>query len=114
PCGAPHLAAFSIAALMGMIASYNGMLYAVSRQSFALGRAGYLPRALGHVHASRRTPDVSIFVWSLVVAGFVAWGYFDEHAVTVAVLTCNLTALIWDALGVVCMFVRSVPRPATT
>ena len=26
-------------------------VYAVSRQSFALGRAGYLPRFLGHVHA---------------------------------------------------------------
>jgi ethanolamine permease len=107
----PHLVAFSIVALMGMIASYNGMLYAVSRQSFALGRAGYLPRVLGHVHASRRTPDVSIFVWSLVVAGFVAWGYFNEHAVTVAVLTCNLTALIWYAMAMVCLVVLRVREP---
>ena len=108
---APHLLAFSIVALFGMIASYNGMLYAVSRQSFALGRAGYLPRVLGHVHATRRTPDVSIFAWSLVVAGFVVWGYFNEHAVTVAVLTCNLTALIWYVLAMVCLFVLRVREP---
>ncbi len=40
---------------------------------------------------TRRTPDVSIFFWSLVVAGFVVWGYFNAAAVEVAVLTCNLT-----------------------
>ena len=107
----PHLVAFSIVALFGMIASYNGMIYAVSRQSFSLGRAGYLPRALGHVHATRRTPDVSIVVWSLVVAGFVVWGYYNERAVTVAVLTCNLTALIWYALAMICLFVLRVREP---
>jgi ethanolamine permease len=70
-----HLIAFSVVAIFGMIVSYNGMIYAVSRQSFALGRAGYLPSALGHVHPVRRTPDISIFVWSIVVAGFVIWGF---------------------------------------
>jgi ethanolamine permease len=114
--GTAHLAAFSVAALCGMVVSYNGMIYAVSRQSFALGRAGYLPRFLGHVHHTRRTPTASIFFWSLVVAGFVGWGYFNGAAVQVAVLTCNLTALIWYALAMVCLFVLrrrapDLPRP---
>jgi ethanolamine permease len=87
------------------------MIYAVSRQSFALGRAGYLPRVLGHVHPARRTPDVSILVWSLVVAGFVVWGYFNAQAVMVAVLTCNLAALIWYALAIVCLFILRVKAP---
>src|SRR5207248_3072268 len=112
----PHVAAFAIIALFGMVASYNGMIYAVSRQSFSLGRAGYLPRILGHVHPIRRTPDVSIGIWSLVVAAFVVWGYFNEDAVVVAVLTCNLTALIWYVLAMVCLFVLRwkdphMPRP---
>src|SRR5262245_27726708 len=102
---APHMIAFSIVAIFGMIVSYNGMIYATTRQSFALGRAGYLPRVLGHVHPVRRTPDISIFFWSIVVAGFVIWGYFNEEAVEVAVLTCNLTALIWYALAMVCLFI---------
>ncbi len=107
----PHLIAFSVLAICGMVASYNGMIFAVSRQSFAMGRAGYLPSILGHVHPVRRTPDVSIFVWSLVVAGFVIWGYFNEAAVLVAVLTCNLTALIWYILAMICLFMLRVKEP---
>jgi ethanolamine permease len=106
-----HLVAFAVVALFGMIASYNGMLYAISRQSFSLGRAGYLPRILGHVHPGRRTPTVSILVWSLVVAGFVVWGYFNRGALDTAVLTCNLTALVWYALAMVCLFVLRVHEP---
>ncbi len=111
PSQRPHVLAFSIVAIFGMVVSYNGMLYAVSRQSFSLGRAGYLPRILGHVHPERRTPDVSIFFWSLVVAGFVIWGHFNADAVTVAVLTCNLTALVWYVLAMVCLFVLRVKEP---
>ena len=112
----PHLLAFAVVAIFGMVVSYNGMIYAVSRQSFALGRAGYLPRALGSVHATRRTPVVSIFFWSLVVAGFVVWGYFNETMVMDAVLLCNLAALVWYVLAIVCLFVLrarapDLPRP---
>lgn len=107
----PHLIAFSVLAICGMVASYNGMIYAVSRQSFSMGRAGYLPSFLGHVHPGRRTPDVSIFVWSLVIAGFVIWGYFNEAAVLIAVLTCNLTALIWYVLAMICLFILRVKEP---
>jgi ethanolamine permease len=106
-----HLVGFSVIAIFGMISSYNGMLYAVSRQSFSLGRAGYLPRILGHVHPARRTPDTSIIFWSLVSAAFVIWGYFNADAIVVAVLTCNLTALVWYVLAMVCLFVLRVKQP---
>jgi ethanolamine permease len=112
----PHLFAFSLVAISGMIASYNGMIFAVSRQSFSLGRAGYLPRFLGHLHASRRTPDASIAFWTLIIAAFVIWGFFNEDAIVVAVLTCNLTALIWYVMAMVCLFLLrknepDMPRP---
>jgi ethanolamine permease len=109
--GTGHLIAFSVVAVCGMIASYNGMLYAVSRQSFSLGRAGYLPRFLGHVHPVRRTPDAAIAFWSVVVAGFVVWSYFNPKLITHAVLTCNLAALVWYVLAVVCLFVLRVREP---
>lgn len=108
---APHVIAFSVLALCGMAASYNGMVFAVSRQSFSLGRAGYLPSFLGHVHPVRRTPDASIAFWSLVTAGFVVWGFYNEAAVVVAVLTCNLTALIWYILAMVCLYILRVKEP---
>jgi len=111
PVHKSHLIAFSVFAICGMIASYNGMIYAVSRQSFSMGRAGYLPSFLGHVHATRRTPDVSIFVWSLVIAGFVMWGYFNADAIMVAVLTCNLTALVWYVLAMICLFILRAKEP---
>jgi ethanolamine permease len=106
-----HLVPFSIVALCGMVASYNGMIYAVSRQSFSLGRAGYLPRMLGHVHPDRRTPDVSIIVWSLVTAGFVVWAYFNETLIWDAVLICNITALAWYILAMVCLFILRAKEP---
>jgi ethanolamine permease len=107
----PHLLAFSLVAIFGMVASYNGMIYAVSRQSFSLGRAGYLPPVLGRVHLIRRTPDVSIAFWSLVVIAFVIWGYFNKDAIDYAVLTCNLTALIWYVLAIVCLFLLRIRSP---
>src|SRR5262249_29676468 len=62
---------FGAIALFGLIASYHGMLYGTSRQAFALGRAGYLPRFLGEVHATRRTPVPALLVASLIAVGFV-------------------------------------------
>jgi len=61
----PHLLAFSVLAICGMVASYNGMIFASAGRRFA-GRAGYLPSFLGYVHPGRRTPDLSIGVgrWS--------------------------------------------------
>ncbi len=67
--------------------------------------------ALGHVHLTRRTPTVSIMFWSLVVAAFVIWGYYDEKAILVAVVTCNLTALLWYVLAMVCLMILRVKAP---
>ena len=107
----PHVLGFCVIALCGMIASYNGMLFAVSRQSYSLGRAGYLPAFLGQLHKTRRTPAVSIILWSVVVSGFVVWNYFNASAVTVAVLTCNLAALVWYVLAMVCLIMLRRKEP---
>jgi len=108
---ATHTLGFCVLAICGMIASYNGMIYAVSRQSFSLGRAGYLPKALGHVHATRSTPDGSIILWSVVVAGFVVWSFFNRRVVDIAVLTCNFAALVWYILAMVCLIILRFKEP---
>jgi ethanolamine permease len=105
------LTAFSILALSGLVVSYNGLLYAVSRQSFSLGRAGYLPQALGSVHPIRRTPHVSLAVWTLVAIFFIVFGYFYEQATNVAILISTLTALIWYILAMVCLYVLRRKEP---
>lgn len=47
--------------LLGLIASFFSIVYAYSRQLFALSRAGYLPRGLS-VTGSRRTPYLALIV----------------------------------------------------
>jgi ethanolamine permease len=96
---------FGIIALFGLIASYHGMLFGVSRQAFALGRAGYLPRWLGEVHATRRTPLPALLVSSLVAAGFMVANYWFKDAIGIAVLVSTLTALVWYILAMVCLWI---------
>jgi ethanolamine permease len=51
----------NIAGLAALVASFFSIIYAYSRQLFALSRAGYLPRLLS-VTGSRRTPWVALVV----------------------------------------------------
>lgn len=102
---------FGTIAIFGMVASYHGMIYGTSRQLFALGRAGYLPSFLGAVHATRRTPVMSLLVSSLITAGFVVANLWFKDAVAVAVLVSTLTALIWYILAMGCLYVLRVREP---
>src|SRR5579871_2545561 len=97
------LLSFGTIALFGLIASYHGMIYGTSRQAFALGRAGYLPRFLGTVHRQRRTPVAAPLACSLVSAGFVVAYFWYKDAINIAVLISTLTALIWYILAMVCL-----------
>ncbi len=54
--------------LAGLIASFFSIIYAYSRQLFALSRAGYLPRWLS-VTGSRRTPYLALIIPGTI--GFV-------------------------------------------
>jgi ethanolamine permease len=55
------------AGLAGLVASFFSIIYAYSRQLFALSRAGYLPRWLS-LTGSRRTP-----YWALIVPGTIGF-----------------------------------------
>jgi ethanolamine permease len=61
--------------LAGLIASFFSIVYAYSRQLFALSRAGYLPRALS-VTGSRRTPYLALVVPGGI--GFLAAAIYAE------------------------------------
>jgi ethanolamine permease len=55
----------NIAGLAALIASFFSIIYAYSRQLFALSRAGYLPRLLS-VTGGRRTPWVALVVPAVI------------------------------------------------
>ncbi|NRD74205.1 ethanolamine permease [Shewanella sp. VB17] len=57
----------NIVGLFGLIASFFSIIYAYSRQVFALSRAGYLPRFLS-LSGQRKVP-----VWALIVPGILGF-----------------------------------------
>ena len=105
------LTGFSAVALTGMVVSYNGMIYAASRQAFSLGRAGYLPRALGTVHPKRRIPHISLAVWTAVAIAFIVLGHFFANATAAAILISTFTAVIWYALAMICLVLLRRKEP---
>ncbi|GGK29781.1 ethanolamine permease [Caldalkalibacillus thermarum] len=52
--------------LVGLIASFSGVILAYSRQIFALSRAGYLPDFLSKLHRTRRTPYMALILPGLI------------------------------------------------
>jgi ethanolamine permease len=113
PIGQSKLAVygFGLIAIFGMIASYHGMVYGTSRQAFALGRSGYLPRVLGLVHTDRRTPIPALALCSIVTVGFIVANIWFKDAIALAVLVSTLTALIWYILAIVCLLILRRREP---
>lgn len=67
--GQNFISAFiNLVGLLGLIASFFSIIYAYSRQTFALSRAGYLPRILS-VTGSRKTPTLALIVPGII--GFI-------------------------------------------
>ncbi len=61
--------------LFGLVASFFSIIYAYSRQLFALSRAGYLPRLLS-VTSGRKTPHVALIVPGVI--GFLLAAIYAE------------------------------------
>jgi ethanolamine permease len=99
------LRGFSVIAVFGLIASYHGLLYAASRQAFALGWAWYLPPSLGRLHAGQKTPVNALLVSSLITAGFVVASLRFREAIEVAILIAGLSSLVWYVLAMFCLLV---------
>lgn len=85
---------FGAVALVGLVASYHGLLFGSSRQLFALGRDGFLPAGLGAVNPTRRTPVAALAATSVLTAAFVVANLWFEQAVAVAVLVAGFAALV--------------------
>lgn len=58
----------TIVGLAGLVASFFGIIFAYSRQIFALSRAGYFPRWLSRTNR-HKAPH-----WALIVPAIVGWG----------------------------------------
>ena len=48
--------------LMGLVASFHGLILAAGRATLEFGRVRYLPEVLGRVHVRRGTPANALLV----------------------------------------------------
>jgi len=74
--------------LFGLIASFFSIIYAYSRQLFALSRAGYLPRAMS-VTSGRKTPHVALIIPAIV--GFLLAAITEDGATMINIAVFGAT-----------------------
>jgi amino acid transporter len=66
---------------ISMFGNVSGMMLAVPRALYALGRDGFLPARVGAVHPRYRTPYVAIVIEAAVVATLAITGSFGRLAI---------------------------------
>jgi ethanolamine permease len=90
--------------LLGLIASFHGVIMGYSRQIFALARAGLLPKVLAAIHPRWRTPHVAILAGGAV--GIAA--IYSDAFVTIAGQPLTASIVTMSALGAIVMYIMSL------
>jgi len=65
-----------IIALVGLIASFHTIVFAMGRQVYSLSRAGYFPSGLSVTHASYKTPHVAMLAGAVIGLGIMLIMWF--------------------------------------
>ncbi|MDQ2666386.1 MAG: amino acid permease [Gemmatimonadota bacterium] len=86
PAGRTMILVGSIVSMFGYV---SGMMLAVPRMLFALGRDGFLPRVVARVHPVQGTPQVAIGVQTVIVGVLAVSGLFEALAIA-----SNVAALL--------------------
>jgi ethanolamine permease len=90
--------------LLGLVASFHGIIMGYSRQIFALARAGLLPRLLAAIHPRWRTPHLAILAGGAV--GIAA--IYSDQLVTIAGQPLTASIVTMSALGAIVMYIMSL------
>ena len=99
--------------LLGLIASFFSIIYAYSRQTFALSRAGYLPRVLSRTNG-RKAPTLALIVPGAIGFVLAATGNGDI-LINLAVFGATLSyVLMMVAHQVLRVRNPDMPRPYRT
>lgn len=97
--------------LVGLLASFHGIILAASRAILEMGRVSYLPAMLGRVNARTRTPVAALVGNLLVGLAAIATSHTNE-LILIAVFGA-LTLYVLSAAAVVALRRREpdLPRP---
>ena len=103
----------NLVGLAGLIASFFSIIYAYSRQIFALSRAGYLPRSLSLTNRNKAP------VLALIVPGIIGFGLSlsgqGDLLILVAVFGATISYVLMMAAHVTLRIRRpDMPRPYRT
>lgn len=103
----------NVVGLLGLIASFFSIIYAYSRQTFALSRAGYLPRVLS-ITGSRKTPTLALIVPGII--GFVMAVLNQGNLlILVAVFGATISYIMMTASHIILRIKEpDLPRPYRT
>jgi ethanolamine permease len=96
--------------LAGLIASFFSIIYAYSRQVFALSRAGYLPRVLSRTN-KRNAPVLALIIPGLI--GFLlSLTHQGDLLILISVFGATLSYILMMASHIVLRIYRTeIPRP---
>jgi len=90
--------------LLGLIASFHGIIIGYSRQMFALARAGLLPKVLATIHPRWRTP-----YWAILAGGAVGIAaIYSDKFVTIAGQPLTASIVTMSVLGAIVMYIMSL------
>lgn len=103
----------NVVGLLGLIASFFSIIYAYSRQTFALSRAGYLPKVLS-ITGSRKTPTLALIVPGII--GFImAVLNQGDLLILVAVFGATISYIMMTASHIILRFKEpDLERPYRT
>ena len=103
--GSPYPKLFvALAALIGMLTSWNAAYIAASRVLFALGRAEYIPKVFSDLHSKNRTPQKSILL--LFVISSLATFLGTSQTIYTSIVNLSGFMLLCSWLLVVISFIR--------
>ena len=86
------LIAFGI--IVGSIAAVNSIVFSASRVSFAMGRDGNLPAALGKLHHKKQTPVAALMLSGAIIIGMVLLLPLNQVASVADILILLLFTLV--------------------
>jgi ethanolamine permease len=100
--------------LIGLVASFHGILIAGSRAMMEFGRARYAPRIVGEVHAGTKTPVVALLV-NLVI-GLIALATGQTSQIILIAVFGALTLYVLSSAAVLVLRAREpeLARPYRT
>jgi ethanolamine permease len=97
--------------LLGLIASFHGIILAAGRATMEFGRSGYAPRVLGRIHPRTHTPVVALLINMLVGIAAILSGKTAEIITLSCFGAVSLYVLAMAALFALRRREPELPRP---